>query len=179
MHQLFQLTNSATRITELTSSCLDLIMTQSPHIVSRTEVLPAICSDHSVPCAYIRNTVIKNKPFKRIIYNYSKLDSNKFCNLLTNVNWRNIIENDTIYLSAANFTDTFFEIAKQCMPAKTILVRQRDALWINDEIRILTEKRRKKIHKKAKQSNREADNVININQEQRWSKALCLDHLCF
>ena len=43
-----------------------LIMTQSPHIVSRTEVLPAICSDHSVPCAYIRNSVIKNKPFKRI-----------------------------------------------------------------------------------------------------------------
>ena len=156
VHQLFQLTNSATRITELTSSCLDLIMTQSPQIVSRTEVLPAICSDHSVPCAYIRNSVIKNKPFKRIIYNYSKLDSNKFCNLLTNVNWRNIIENDTIDLSAADFTDTFFEIAKQCMPAKTIFVRQRDALWINDEIRILIEKR-KKIHKKAKQSNREAD----------------------
>ena len=157
MHQLFQLTNSAIRITESTSSCLDLIMTQSPHIVSRTEVLPAICSDHSVPCAYIRNTVIKNKPFKRIIYNYSKLDSNKFCNLLTNVNWRNIIENDTIDLSAVNFIDTFFEIAKQCMPSKTIFVRQRDALWINDEIRILIEKRRKQNHKKAKQSNREAD----------------------
>ena len=159
MHQHFQLTNSATRITESTSSCLDLIMTQSLHIVSRTEVLPAICSDHRVPYAYIRNSVIKNKPFKRIIYNYSKLDSNKFCNLLTNVNWRNIIENDTIDLSAANFTDTFFEIAKQCMPAKTILVRQRDALWINDEIRILIEKRKKKKknHKKAKQSNREVD----------------------
>ena len=66
VHQLFQLTNSATRITESTSSCLDLIMTPSPHIVSRTEVLLAICNDHSVPCAYIRNTVIKNKPFKRI-----------------------------------------------------------------------------------------------------------------
>ena len=48
------------------------------------------------------------------------------------------------------------------MPAKTILVHQRDALWINDEIRVLIEK---KIHtqfffffsQKAKQSNREAD----------------------
>ena len=61
MHQLFQLTNSATIITESTSSCLDLIMMQSPHIVSRTEDLPATCSDHSFPCAYIRNTVIKKK----------------------------------------------------------------------------------------------------------------------
>ena len=75
VHQLFQLTNSATRITESTSSYLDLIVTQSPHIVSRTEVLPAICSDHSVPCAYIRNTVIKNKPLKKI-YIY-----------ITTVNW--------------------------------------------------------------------------------------------
>ena len=98
--------------------------------------------------AHTLETLFQNKPFKRIIYNYSKLDSNKFCNLLTNVNWRNIIENDTIDLSAANFTDTFFEIAKQCMPAKTILVRQRDALWINDEIRILIEKKGKKFTKK-------------------------------
>ena len=98
VHQLFQLTNSATRITESTSSFLDLIMTQSPHMVTCTEVLPAICSAHSVPCAYIRNTVIKNKPFKRIIYNYSKLDSDKF---------GNVIENNTIDFRAANFTDTF------------------------------------------------------------------------
>ena len=114
--------------------------------MSRIEVLPAICSDHSVPCAYIRNSVIKNKPFKRIIYNYSKLDSKKFCNLFTNVNWRNIIENGTTDLSAANFTDMFFEIAKQCMPAKTI---QRDALWINDEIGILMEKRGEKKQNKV------------------------------
>ena len=66
------------------------------------------------------------------------------------MNWRNIIENDTINLRAANFTHTFLEIATQCMPAETILVRQRDAVWINDEIRRLIENR-KKIHKKAKQ----------------------------
>ena len=34
------------------------------------------------------------------------------------------------------------------MPAKTILVRQRDALWMNYEIRILIEKKGKKITKK-------------------------------
>ena len=53
-----------------------------------------------------------------------------------------MIEKSTIDLSATNFTDTFFEIAKQRMPVKTLLVRQRDALWIKDEIRILIEKRK-------------------------------------
>ncbi|WP_419611672.1 reverse transcriptase domain-containing protein [Thiolapillus sp.] len=155
-HQLYQLINSPTRITETTSSCLDLIITQSPQLVTRTEVLPAICSDHSVPCAYVRNTVIKNKPFKRIIYNYSKLNVDKFCNLLRQVNWINIIENNTMDVSAINFTDTFMTIAKQCMPVKTVLVRQNDAQWMNDEIRLLIVKRNK-LHKKAKQTNLATD----------------------
>ena len=54
---------------------------------------------------------------------------------------------DWIKAGIMNAADTFFEIAKQCMPAKTILVRQRDALWLNDEIRILIEKREKKSQK--------------------------------
>ena len=37
--------------------------------------------------------------------------------------------------SAINFTDTYMTIAKQCMPEKTVLVRQNDAQWMNDEIR--------------------------------------------
>ena len=94
LHNLYQLTNSPTRITQTTNSCLDLIITQSPHLVTRTVVPPAICSDHSAPCAYIRNTLTKNKPFNRIIYNYNKLDTNKFCNLLAQVNWKNTIESN-------------------------------------------------------------------------------------
>ena len=40
-------------------------------------------------------------------------------------------------VSAINFTDTFMTIAKQFMPVKTVLVRQNDAQWMNDEIRLL------------------------------------------
>ena len=100
--------------------------------------------------------VIKNKPFKRIIYNYSKLDVDKFCNLLTQVKWSNIIENNSIDASTVNFTDTFLTIAKQCIPVKTVLVRQNDAQWMNDEIQQLIVKRNKR-HKKAKQTNLGAD----------------------
>ena len=88
----------------------------------------------STPGYYVRNTVIKNKPFKTIIHNYSKLDVDNCCNLLTQVNWINIIENNTMDERAINFTDTFLTIAKQCMPVKTVLVRQNDAQWMNDEI---------------------------------------------
>ena len=38
--------------------------------------------DHRAPFAYIRNTMTKKKTFKRTIYNYSKLDTDTFGNLL-------------------------------------------------------------------------------------------------
>ena len=82
MYHLHQLINSPTRITETTSSCLDLIITQSPRIVKYTDVLPSFCSDHSVPCAVLQQPKHHSHRFKRTIYNYEKLDKNKFCSLL-------------------------------------------------------------------------------------------------
>ena len=42
------------------------------------------------------------------------------------------------------------------MPVKTVLVRQNDAQWMNDEIRLLIVKQNK-LHKKAKQTNLKTD----------------------
>ena len=84
--QLTQLVNEPTRITDNTSTCIALVIVQSPFLISHIEVLPEICSDHRVPCAYIKNCIPKDKPFKRTIYNYKKLDQNKFNNLLSDTN---------------------------------------------------------------------------------------------
>jgi hypothetical protein len=156
LHQLHQIINEPTRVTDTTSSCLDLIMVQNPQIVKRSEVLPEICSDHRIACAHIRNTVIKNKPFKRTIYNYNKLDINKFCTLLSDVNWDNLVENGAIDDVVNNFTDLVMDLAKQCMPVKTVLIRPKDAQWINDEVRLLI-KERKQIHCVAKRTNLKDD----------------------
>ena len=140
LQNFYQLTFSPTRITETTNSCSDLIITQIPQLVTYTEVLPAICNDHSVPFLYIRNAKTKKKPFTRIIYNYNKLNTDKCCNLLAQVSWTNIIESNTIDVSTTDFTDIFFflslDIAKRCMPNETVIVRQNGAPWLSDEIRL-------------------------------------------
>ena len=87
MLQLHQLINSPTRITETTSSCLDLIITQSPRIIKSIDILPAFCSHHSVPCAAQQHHRHQSHRFKRTIYNYEKVDENKFCYLLQRHIW--------------------------------------------------------------------------------------------
>ena len=156
MYQLHQLINSPTRITETTSSCLDLIITQSPRIVKYTDILPSFCSDHSVPCAVLQQPKHHSHRFKRTIYNYEKLDKNKFCSLLQGQNWEDIFETRSSDESACMFTQVFMDSAQECMPVKTVRVRTDDAPWMTNEIRLLI-KQRGKMHKKAKRSNLKAD----------------------
>jgi hypothetical protein len=154
--QMKQFINEPTRVTDATSTCLDLVLSPCHHFVTQANVLPEICSDHRVPCVKIKNAKPKHKSNKRTIYNYSKLDQTKFDALLSRTDWDNILLHESINCSAYNFTRTLFDLAKTCMPTKQIHVRPNDAPWINDEIRLLIFEK-SKIHKVAKQSNSPED----------------------
>lgn len=154
--QMTQLINTPTRVTNTTSTCLDLIMLQCKHLVTKTEVLPEICSDHQVPCIHIKNNKTRERPFKRTIYNYKKIDHEKFRRLLTQSDLESILSEQDVNSSALNFTNTLFDIANKCMPSKRITIRQNDAAWINDEIKLLINNKNI-IHKQAKQKNTAAE----------------------
>ena len=155
-YHLKQLITSPTRITNNTATCLDLVITQSPDMIKTTEVLPPFCSDHSVPCAVLKQSVHRQSSFQRMIFNYDQLDQEKFCELLGNVDWNDIFMNNSIDDASNIFTDKFMSLAKQCMPSKLVTIRSRDAAWFNNEIRQLI-KKRNKLHKRAKSSNLQTD----------------------
>lgn len=152
LFQMKQYIDEPTRITATSSTCLDLVLTPCHSLISRTLVLPEICSDHRVPCVHIKIPKITSKPFKRIIYNYNRLDQTKFNDLLSTTDWDNILSNNDVNDSAEIFTQTLFGLAKQCMPSKHITVRPQDAPWINEHIKFLIFEKNK-IHKVAKQTN--------------------------
>ena len=156
MYQLHQLINEPTRITDTSKTCIDYILVQSLDMIKHSQILPKICSDHSIPCVFLKCSRVKVHSFKRTIYNYKKLNKLKYHQLLSSVDWNDILLNEEINVSTKIFTDTLFDIAKQCMPSKTVKVKTNDAPWINEEIRLLIAEKNK-IHKKAKQSNKEED----------------------
>ena len=152
MFDLYQLTNSDTRITETSSTKIDLIFTQSPQLVKSVEVLPEICSDHCIPCATIVNPIKTNHTFKRTVYQYEKLNDDLFCSLLSEVAWEEILSIQSIEKCAINFTNILIDIACKCMPVKITTIRSRDAIWLTNDIRHAM-KIRHKLFKKAKHSN--------------------------
>ena len=139
-YQLKQLITSPTRITNNTATCLDLVITQSPDIIKTVEILPPFCSDHSVPCAVLKQLVHRQSSFQRLIFNYDQLDQEKFVELLGNENWNEILTNNPIDDASNIFTDKFMSLAKQCMPSKLVTIRPRDAPWFNTELKQLIKK---------------------------------------
>ena len=156
---LQQLVSENTRITENTATCLDLIFTQSLDFVKNVEVLPEICSDHSCPCLTI-DVGKRTEPnsYKRIFYDYSKLNKDNFLNLLNQVNWNEILDNpqNDINLCAETFSQTFFDIANQCLPSRKVTIRSYDKPFVDEELKNSFETRYK-LYKIAKRTDSTAD----------------------
>ena len=151
-NNLKQVIDEPTRITQTTATCLDLILTSNVDLISECGVLPPICSDHSVPFVNILLSKPNHYSFKRTVYDYSNLNSNKCNEELARANLLDIVNTPNLDDAAQLFSDTVLNTSSKCMPVKTVIIRTRDAAWVNDDIRILC-KNKNKAHKRAKSSN--------------------------
>ncbi len=119
-NNLQQVVTHPTRITETSATLLDLVLTSCIDIISHVDVLPPVCSDHSVPCVKLIHKIKHSPSFKRTIYDYRKLDVEKLSNELSNVRWMDIVSLHSIEEAAQLFSDTLHNTAKKCMPVKKI-----------------------------------------------------------
>ena len=141
LNNLLQLINEPTRITDNTAKKTDLIFTTCPNLVRNSGVLPSVKSDHCCVFVELKCKKETNSSFKRTIYNYDKLDIEKFKDMLTNVDWHEIIFNGGLDEAAETFTSILMNSAKQCMPSKRVKIKENDAPWMNEEIRKLMVKK--------------------------------------
>ena len=151
INRLHQVINEATRYTDNTETIIDIILTSSPNDILKVGVLPPVKSDHCCPFVEIKskNESASVSAFKRVILNYSKIDTVKFENILRSTIWESIVYNDDLDESALLFSKTLLNAAKMCMPTKTVKIRDNDAPWMTEEIRKLRTKK-VKLHTLAK-----------------------------
>ena len=149
---LVQIIREPTHFQVPTGTLIDLILTPNYGIVEKSGVLAPVCSKHSCPFVDIVNNIPKTTKVKRTIYNYSKLNVEKFKEELLVVNWDNIATAENIEMAADFFTRNLLAVARRCMPSKTVTDRSNDKPWITDELKnsII---RKEIIYKMAKEIN--------------------------
>ena len=157
LFQLTQMIDHPTRITDSTSSLLDVALVTNPENISQSEVVHVGISDHSLIYAcrklsfsYSKNQskVNRSRDFKNYVQRNFNLDLDI---AWSNIDW-DIDDPNRLW---EKFKTTFNYVADVHAPNKSRRVRSQKAPWLTDEIK-KNINRRDFLKKKAIQSNSSA-----------------------
>lgn len=156
-YDMVQYIDEPTHFTELSSSCLDLVIANNRNVIDLVHggqsFLDANTRFHCPTYGIIKIEKPSQTCFKRRIWLYERGDFDSYRNILSNVDWESFIinaNNDVDFL-VNSLTDLILKTATETIPNKIITVRKLDPPWMNNEIRRAIRKR-DRFHKRAKKS---------------------------
>lgn len=149
--------NEPTRITPTSSTLLDPILLNNSDILRHSLVLPSFCSDHCPSIIEINFSVLREKSYKKTIWDFDNGNFEQIRSYLNDIDWNTRLSNinDTNRVNEI-INDEIYHVMNAFIPSKTVRVRPKDKPWINPEIKCFMRKRNR-IHKKAKNRNLDAD----------------------
>ena len=98
--------------------------------------IPSEISDDDAAVSFLKCPKSTSCSSTREIWQYDNIDLELFNNKMNEINWNeNICILNDVDDMVEEFTKLFLDIARQCIPTKTITVRNYDKPWFNNEIR--------------------------------------------
>lgn len=156
LHGFTQLIKHATRITKDSETLIDLIATNKPLVISRTEVLPTAISDHDMVCCLRRLNNIKFQGKSIECRNYAHYNHDSMNNDFLNVDWTPLYMLRDVNKAVEFFNTTVKSIFDKHAPFITKRVRGKPFNWITPEVRkIMID--RDRLLKKARKTKRTND----------------------
>ena len=153
-YNLQNIINEPTRVTNTTSTCIDLLLTNHKSIINNSQVLPPFNSDHSTITAEITYKTYKAQAYKKTIWKYEEADKNLIKNKLESQDWSFINSNDDMNQINENFSNIITELADLSIPKVSFTYRPNDKPWMNNNIRRIM-RQRDRLFLKAKNKNTE------------------------
>ena len=151
-NNLFQVITEPTRITQHGATILDLI-TNCPGYFVHTGILspPSNC-DHSVIFAKMSITFIKQKSYKRFVWDFNNVNESEFCNALVTANLDVFTSHNDIKSIYENWFTGLYNVIESHICHKFVTIRPPDKSWMNNSIRRAIRRRNRlfKIHVKKR-----------------------------
>ncbi|KAK6174541.1 hypothetical protein SNE40_017797 [Patella caerulea] len=150
---LVQLVTEPTRITEYSSTILDLCFVNCPDFIQSCEVLEAGISDHCPIKIVVNISKPQKETFTRPIWNYNTRSLKQLDEYFGNTDWDYYLQNPIQPATIASIiSGIIIDGVKAHIPSKNVTIRSHDTPWMNGYIRRLVRKRTR-IHRKAKKDN--------------------------
>jgi len=145
-----QIITKPTRVTKDTSTCIDHIWTNRPHMYNNRDVAICNLSDHRL--IYASRKSIKIQRETKIIEarSYRQFDENAFVTDLTDMCWDSVVLANSPDEGWDRFLELFLSVCDKHAPVKKIKISNQQPAWITDEyldLRGQSQKAREKAEK--------------------------------
>ena len=131
---MMQLVTEPTRITENSRSLIDLIITNSPQIVTDTFVNPPLLRcDHLVIGASLCLSVPSGS-YTKTFYNLNRTDIGSLQNALISHDWESCLDRNNAEDSVHKWVDSFTNIINNNTHISKITIRNRDKPWFKNSL---------------------------------------------
>ena len=147
---LTQIIDSPTRITQYSSTLIDLILISDSLRCTDKGTIEPFCSDHHAIYFSTNFLTTKQHCYQRKIWKYDDANFDEYRQKLTSSDWN--MNNLSVDEQVHKLTNNMVKAAEQSIPNKIVTIRPRDLPWFHNEIRNEIRKRTK-AHKLAKVTN--------------------------
>ena len=132
-----QIVNKPTRITPISASLIDLVITNAKNMIGHSEVKPGTIADHEAISTLINIRKPKREPVFITFRSLKDYSPETLCNLLmSNVHTLNeILNTDNVSIQVGILTNVFIFCLNICAPEVTREITRPPAPWITHDIK--------------------------------------------
>ena len=107
-----------------------------PVLDSGTITVEPFIVDHKATYVSIKSSVPFTKSYYREVWIYKHADFEKLNNLISLYCWDSVNNDSTsVDQASLNFTNSYIDLCKTCIPRKRVLIRPSDKPWFSSELR--------------------------------------------
>ena len=134
---LTQIITEATHILPNSSSCIDLLFTNQPNMITKSGTYSSLHPNchHQIIYANINFKVFFPPPYERKVWHYTRCDIEGIRKSIDNIDWNRVFRNLNIHQQVELFNNYLMNIFQNYIPNEIITINDKDPPWINNKIR--------------------------------------------
>ena len=136
---LQQIIKEPTHISNTSSSCIDLIFTSQPNLITDSGVHSSLHSNchHQIVFAKFNLHIVYPPPYLREIWHYREANTRLIRRAIKEFNWERAFSNTNVNEKVDIFNRTILNILSNFIPHETIVCNDKDPPWFNNRIKTL------------------------------------------
>ena len=162
---LTQIISEPTHILQNSASCIDLIFTNQPNMVTKSGVYPSLHSNchHQITYANIDFNIYFPPPYERQVWHYSRADIENIRLSIDNINWIMTFNNLNVDKQVELFNEYLMNIFNNFIPNEIITLNDKDPPWITNNIKNKTYEKNN-LYKKYIQNGKKAQDFVLLQE---------------